>query len=118
MRVKRGTTKKARHNKLLAGTKGYRGTYSKLIKRAKEATLHAGEYSYAHRKRRAGQYRRVWIKSINAVCLQNGTKYSVFINNLKKAAVKLDRKILAYLAVNNTTALNTLVQGVSVNAKQ
>lgn len=113
MRVKRGQTKRARHQKVLASTKGYRMSYNRLYKRAKEASLHAGEYSYAHRKKRASQYRTAWIKSINAICQVNGTKYSEFIANLNKAAVKFDRKVLAYLAVNHESAMQALVKAVT-----
>lgn len=110
MRVKRGTTKKRRHNKVLELTKGYRMTNSKLFRRAKDALMHAGEYNYAHRKKRASQFRTVWIQRINAVCRQEGTKYSLFTANLKAAGVKLDKKILSLLAVNHSGALRQLIK--------
>jgi large subunit ribosomal protein L20 len=109
MRVKRGVTKTRKHKKVLAQTKGFQMSYSKLIKRAKEALLHAGDYNYMHRRKRQGQYRQIWIKRINAVCKQNGTSYSRFIKNLKDANVLLDRKILGFLAYEHEAAFNKLV---------
>jgi large subunit ribosomal protein L20 len=113
MRIKRGTTRKKRHKKVLKQTKGYQLTYSKLYKRAKEAMLHAGKYSYIHRNKRQSQFRRIWIKRINAVCKDNSTSYSRFMKQLKDANVVLDRKILAYLAYNNEPALKQLISDVS-----
>ncbi len=112
MRVKRGFAKKRRHKKVLDATKGYRLSYSKLYRRAKEALLHAGQYNFEHRRKRPGQFRRIWIKQLTAMCKQQGTKYSVFINALKKAEVKIDRKVLAYLAVNHGFALEKLMADV------
>ncbi|MFW5702476.1 MAG: 50S ribosomal protein L20 [Candidatus Dojkabacteria bacterium] len=113
MRVKRGVTRSRRHKKLIKGNKGYFLSYSKLYKRAREASLHAGEYSFAHRRKRQGQFRKVWIKRINAVCKAQDTTYSRFMNNLKKAEVKLDRKVLGFLAYYNQPALEKLISETS-----
>jgi large subunit ribosomal protein L20 len=113
MRIKRGVTKKQKHQKTLKQAKGYRLTYSKLYKRAKEALLHAGEYNYAHRKKRQNEYRKVWIKMINAVCKRNSTSYSRFMKALKDANVQLDRKVLAYLAYNYEPAFEKFVQDIT-----
>lgn len=113
MRIKRGLVKKRKHNKVLKEAKGYFLSYSKLVKRAKEARLHAGKYNFAHRKKRQGQFRSIWIKRINAVCRANQTTYSRFIKDLKNANVELDRKILAYLAYNHEFAVNKLVSDLS-----
>ncbi len=110
MRVKRGLNKNRRHKKVLESAKGYRLTYSKLYRRAREALLHAGQYSFAHRKKRGNDFRRAWIKSINAVCRLEGTTYSKFIKYLSTNNIKLDRKILGYLAVNHQAALTGLVK--------
>jgi large subunit ribosomal protein L20 len=109
MRVKRGHAKKQSHNAVLKATKGFRMSYHRLYRRAKEALLHAGMYSFRDRKKRQAQYRRNWIKSINAVCKQEGITYSSFMDKLKKNNVVLDRKILAYLAVNNEGALKQII---------
>lgn len=113
MRVKRGQVKRLKHKKVLAQTKGFRLTYSKLYRRAKEALLHSGSYNLAHRRKRQSQFRSIWIKRIAAVCKQNNTSYSKFIGALKKANVSLDRKVLSYLAYNHQFALDTLVKEVS-----
>lgn len=110
MRVKRGTTKNKKHKKTLAQTKGFRLSYSKLYKRAKEALLHAGQYRYAHRRKRQGQFRRLWIKRINAALTEHGVKYSVFINKLKQNNIELDRKMLADLALNHKDAFAEVVK--------
>jgi large subunit ribosomal protein L20 len=113
MRVKRGKVKKRRHKKVLKQAKGYRLTYSKLYRRAREALMHAGDYSFAHRKKRQNQFRKIWIKRINAVCKQNGTSYSRFINNLKQNDIILDRKIMSYLIENHKPAFEQIVKDVS-----
>jgi large subunit ribosomal protein L20 len=109
MRVKRGLHKKKKHNKILKAVKGFRLTYSKLYRRAKEALLHAGQYNFRDRKKRQAQYRKTWIKSINAVCKQEGLNYSTFMNKLKQNNVVLDKKVLGYLAVNHEGALKQII---------
>ncbi|RMD77733.1 50S ribosomal protein L20 [Candidatus Dojkabacteria bacterium] len=102
MRVKRGVTKRKRHKKILRLTKGYRMTYSKLYRRAKEAVLHAGHYSYNDRKSRPSQMRKEWIRVINSFLSKNNLmSYSKFINCVKKSGIILDRKVIATLVVNN-----------------
>ena len=66
MRIKRGVSKRKKHNKVLSQTKGFRLSYHKLYRRAKEAVLHAGQYSFNDRKKRANEFRKLWIKRINA----------------------------------------------------
>jgi large subunit ribosomal protein L20 len=113
MRVKRGQVKRLKHKAVLKAAKGYRLTYSKLYRRAREAALHAGAYNTAHRRKRQGQFRTIWIRQINAICKQQNTTYSKFIANLKQANVSLDRKVLGYLAYNHQFAVEKLIQEVS-----
>lgn len=103
-RVKRGITTHAKHKKVLKLTKGYRMTRRRLIKVAREAALHAGEYAYRGRKQKKRDFRRLWITRIGGACKNLGLSYSQFIANLKKAKIELDRKILAELV---TTDFNT-----------
>jgi large subunit ribosomal protein L20 len=110
MRVKRGKVKNAKHKKVLAATKGYRLSYSKLYKRAKEAILHASKYSFAHRRKRQSQFRNVWIRRINAGLTESDMKYSVFINSLKKKDIALDRKVLAGLALDYPETFKKVVE--------
>ena len=94
MRIKRGLTKKNKHNKVLKLAKGYRLTKSKLYRRAKEQLLHSGEYSYAHRKKRQSNFRTIWISRINAALTDYGLSYSRFIKGLKENKIELNRKVL------------------------
>ena len=112
MRVKGGTVRKRRHNKILAFTKGYRMSKSKLYKVAHEAYMHAGQYSYNDRRKRAGQIRELWIQRINAACKNNGIQYNTFINGLKKKDIELNRKVLADMAVNDPEVFTFIVKSL------
>jgi len=101
MRVKTGTVRHRKHHKILASTKGYRMSKNRLIKVAKEAALHAGQYAYHGRRLRKRDFRTLWIQRINAALTGTEMKYSRFIKALKDKKITLDRKILAELAVND-----------------
>ena len=98
-RVKRGVTARARHKKVLKLSKGFRGRRNNVYRIAKEAVMRAGQYAYRDRRNRKRDFRRLWIARINAAARQAGMKYSTFMNGLKKAAIEIDRKVLADLAV-------------------
>jgi large subunit ribosomal protein L20 len=98
MRVPTGTIRRRRHKKILESTKGYRMTKSKLYKVAHEAFLHAGQYSFNHRRQRLGQLRSLWIKRLNAASLSNGLRYNDLISKMKKANILVNRKVLAEIA--------------------
>ena len=83
VRVKRGIVSRRKHKKLLGQTKGYRATKSKLVRKAKEASLHAGAYAYHGRKLRKRDFRTLWITRISEAVKQQGLSYSVFMNKLK-----------------------------------
>src|SRR6266550_1984475 len=106
-RIKRGTVSRRKHNKLLGLTKGYRGTKSKLVKVAKEASLHAGQYAYHGRKLRKRDFRTLWITRISEAVKKEDISYSVFINKLQKANILLDRKILSNLIVEDPDRKST-----------
>jgi len=91
-RVKRGVTARARHKKVLAQSKGYRGRRSNVYKIAKQAVMKAGQYQYRDRRQRKREFRVLWIARINAAVRELGLSYSTFINGLKKAAIDIDRK--------------------------
>ena len=112
MRVKGGTVRKRRHNKILAFTKGYRMSKSKLYKVAHEAYMHAGQYSYNDRRKRPGQIRQLWIQRVNAACKNNGIQYNTFINGLKKKDIELNRKVLADMAVNDPEVFTLIVKSL------
>jgi len=98
-RVKRGVVARATHKKLLAKAKGYRGRRKNVYRVAKQAVMKAGQYAYRDRRQKKRQFRALWIARINAGARENGTTYSRLINGLKKAAVEVDRKMLASLAI-------------------
>ena len=108
-RVKRGMTKHRRHKKILKLAKGYRGAKSKLFRPANEQVLKSLAYSYAHRKDKKGDFRKLWITRINAAARMNGMSYSRMMNGLKKANVEVNRKMLADLAINNPAAFTEMV---------
>ena len=100
-RVKRGVAAHKRHKRLLKAAEGRKGTRSKLIKPAREALLHAMAYSYVGRKQRKRQMRNLWIVRLNAAARLNGLTYGKLVSGLKTAAVSLDRKVLADIAVRD-----------------
>ena len=109
-RVKRGVTARARHKKVLALAKGYRGRRKNVYRVAKQAVMKAGQYAYRDRRQRKRQFRQLWIVRINAGARQNGLSYSKFMNGLKRAAIEIDRKVLADLAVFDKAAFAQLVE--------
>ncbi|HTS51667.1 MAG TPA: 50S ribosomal protein L20 [Burkholderiales bacterium] len=98
-RVKRGVTARARHKKVLEQAKGFRGRRKNVFRVANEAVMKAGQYAYRDRRVRKREFRALWIARINAAARECGMSYSAFMNGLKKAAIGLDRKVLADLAV-------------------
>lgn len=100
-RSTRGVTARRRHKKVLAQAKGYRGRRSKAFRVAKQAVVKAGQYAYRDRRARKRQMRALWIARVNAAARQSGLTYRSFIHGLDKADIKLDRKVLADLALNN-----------------
>ncbi len=109
MRDKRGIVSHRKHKKLLESTKGFRMTKRRLVKVAKEASLHAGQYAYSGRKQRKSNFRRLWITRISAAVSANGITYSQFIAKLKKSQIILDRKMLANLIISDNQAFNRIV---------
>jgi large subunit ribosomal protein L20 len=109
-RVKKGVTAHRRHKKILKLAKGYRGSKSKLFKKANETVMKALYYARRDRRAKKGDFRKLWIARINAAARINGISYSQMINGLKKAGVEVNRKMLADLAVNDMTAFGKLVE--------
>ncbi|HRD64967.1 MAG TPA: 50S ribosomal protein L20 [Candidatus Competibacter sp.] len=107
-RVKRGVTAHARHKKILKQAKGYRGARSKVFRVAKQAVIKAGQYAYRDRRQKKRDFRALWIARINAAARESGLSYSRLINGLKQAAVDIDRKVLADLAVFDKPAFAEL----------
>ena len=109
-RVKRGVTARARHKKVLVQARGYRGRRKNVYRIAKQAVMKAGQYAYRDRRQRKRQFRTLWIARINAAARELGLTYSVFMNGLKKAAIEIDRKVLADLAVFDKPAFAAIAE--------
>jgi large subunit ribosomal protein L20 len=114
-RVKGGLGAKKRHNRTLKLAKGYRGARSKQYRVAKQSVMRALTSSYAGRKERKRQFRRLWIARINAAARLNGLSYSQFMHGLKLAGSDLNRKVLADMAVTDPNGFAELV-AVAKNA--
>ncbi|HEY5485924.1 MAG TPA: 50S ribosomal protein L20 [Candidatus Cryosericum sp.] len=108
-RVKGGSSIRRRHKKILKLSKGYVGARSIRYRAANEAVHQAERHAYFNRKEKKREYRALWIVRINALCRSNGITYSQFVGSLKKAGVKLDRKVLADMAVHDKETFVTLV---------
>ena len=109
-RVKRGVTARARHKKVLALAKGFRGRRGNVFRIAKEAVMKAGQYAYRDRRAKKREFRRLWIARINAGSRALGLTYSKFIAGIKKASIEIDRKVLADMAVNDPAAFASIVE--------
>ena len=110
MRVKRGVTSHAKHQKIRKATKGMTKSNRSSIKRGKQAITKALENATRDRKDRKRTFRQLWNARINAGARIHGTTYSRLIAGLKKANVTLDRKVLAELAVNEPKAFEAVVK--------
>jgi large subunit ribosomal protein L20 len=109
-RVKRGVTARARHKKILNQAKGYREARSRVFRVAKQAVTRAGQYAYRDRRQKKRDFRALWIVRINAGARECGLSYSRLIAGLKKAAIEIDRKVLADLAVTDKVAFAHLAE--------
>lgn len=109
-RVKRSVNAQKKRREILDLASGYRGQRSRMYRKAKEQVIHSMVYAYNDRRNRKGDFRALWIQRINAACRAEGMTYNRFINGLKKAGVEVDRKMLAELAVNDTSAFAALVK--------
>ncbi len=109
-RIKGGMNARKKHNRVLKLAKGYRGARSKQYRVAKQSVMRALASSYAGRKQRKREMRRLWIARINAAARLNGLSYSKFMHGLKLADVDINRKMLAEMAVNDKEGFVTLTE--------
>jgi large subunit ribosomal protein L20 len=112
VRVKGGIQTRQNHKKTLDLAKGYWMTRHKQIKKAKEAVLHAGAYSFAGRKAKKRDFRKLWITRLNAAVRTYDISYSQFIHLLKTKNIGIDRKILAQIAVDHPKIFETFVSQI------
>ena len=109
-RIKGGMNARRKHNRVLKMAKGYRGARSKQYRIAKQAVMRALASSYAGRKQRKRQFRRLWIARINAAARINGLSYSKFMYGLKLAGVEMNRKMLSDMAINDAEGFAKLAE--------
>ena len=114
-RVKRGVTARARHKKVLAKAKGFRGRRGNVYRVAKEAVMKAGQYAYRDRRNKKRDFRALWIARINAAVRELGLTYSAFMSGMKKANIEIDRKVLADLAVLDKPAFARIANQVKAS---
>ena len=114
-RVKRAVNAQKKRRTVLEQASGYRGQRSRLYRKAKEQVTHSLVYSYNDRRKKKGDFRKLWIQRINAGARAHGMTYNRFIQGLKAAGVEVDRKIMADLAVNDPAAFTALVETAKAN---
>ncbi|WP_022863669.1 50S ribosomal protein L20 [Corynebacterium massiliense] len=123
-RVKRSVNGKKKRRAIMKSAKGYRGARSRRYRVAKEQWLHSMTYAYRDRRKRKGEFRKLWIQRINAAARMNDITYNRLIHGLRLAEIEVDRKILADLAVNDFETFSTLCESAKaalpedVNAPQ
>jgi len=115
MRVKRGVAAHKKHRKIRLATKGMTRSNRSSVRRGRQATTKALQFSYRDRRNRKRTIRALWNARINAAARINGTTYSRFIAALKKSNIQLDRKILSELAVNEPASFKTIVEESNKN---
>jgi large subunit ribosomal protein L20 len=108
-RIKRGTTTRAKHKRLLDQAKGYRGRRKNTIRVARQAVEKAGQYAYRDRKVKKRSFRALWIQRINAAVRAEGLTYSQFMHGVKLSGIELDRKVMADLAMNEGGAFTAII---------
>jgi len=113
MRVKRGVTKRARHNKIRRQTKGMTLAHRSSVRRGKQAVIRSLTNAYRDRRTKKRDFRRLWTIRINAAARENGTTYSKLINGMTKEGIELDRKVLADIAVNDPAAFTAVVKAAT-----
>lgn len=109
-RVRNRVASHRRRKKIRQQARGYYGGRSRLLRTARDAVNRAGMYSFAHRRKRPGDFRRLWIMRINAACREHGLSYSKFMHGLSLSKVEIDRKMLADLAVRDPGSFKALAE--------
>ncbi len=117
VRIKRGVIKRRKHKKILKLVKGHRGVRSRHYRKAIESLMHKLQYAYRDRRQRKRDMRRLWIVRINAALRRLGLNYSSFMGALRKNNVKIDRKTLQDMALNDPQGFETLVKQVMEGVK-
>lgn len=111
-RVKRGTLAAKKRRKILKYAKGFRWGRKSKERAAKEALLHAWSHAWRGRKKKKGDFRKLWQIKINAAAREHGLSYNALINRLKKRGILLDRKILADIAEREPLAFAKIIEKI------
>lgn len=109
-RVKRGTTTRTKHKRLLDQAKGYYGRRKNTIRVARQAVEKAGQYAYRDRKVKKRAFRAIWIQRLNAAVREEGLNYSTFMHGVKLAGIELDRKVMADIAMNEPAVFKSVIK--------
>lgn len=109
-RVKRGTTTRTKHKRLLVQAKGYYGRRKNTIRVARQAVEKAGQYAYRDRKVKKRAFRALWIQRLNAAVREEGLNYSTFMHGVKLAGIELDRKVMADIAMNEPAVFKSVIK--------
>ncbi|MDG2424870.1 MAG: 50S ribosomal protein L20 [Phycisphaerales bacterium] len=109
-RVRKGAAKNRQRKRILRAARGYWGTKSRHMQQAKVALIRAGQFAYRDRRNRRREFRRLWITRISAACRMRNTRYSVLINGLSRAGIKLNRKMLSQIAIEDPATFDALVE--------
>lgn len=109
MRVKSGKVTHLRRKRVLKQAKGYFGSKHLLFKTAKEQVMHSNRYAYISRRDRKSDFRKLWIKRINAACRMNDISYSKFMHGLKVNKIDINRKMLSEIAIHDPEGFKDLV---------
>lgn len=113
MRVKRGTTQRAKHKKILKAAKGMQHNRTRSYRMAKQAVIRALQYAYRDRRNKKRDLRALWITRINAAARENGTTYGKLMHGLKEANIELDRKTLADIAAREPQVFAAIVKAAN-----
>lgn len=113
MRVKRGTTARAKHKKILKLAKGMQHNRTRSYRMAKQAVIRALQYAYRDRRNKKRDLRALWITRINAAARENGTTYGKLMHGLKLANIELDRKTLADIAAREPSVFAAIVKAAA-----
>jgi len=108
-RARKGAARRRAKKRVLREARGYEGTSSRHYQQAKVARIRAGQFARRDRRNRKRDFRRLWITRITAACRMRGTRYSRFINGLKRSGIGLNRKMLSQLAIDDPKAFDALV---------
>jgi len=110
MRVRIGSARRRKKNRLFKEARGNRGGRSKLLRTVKETLVRSRAYAYRDRRVRKRDFRRLWITRLSAACMQRGINYSRFIFGLKHAGIELNRKSLSELAIHNPAVFDEICE--------